>query len=383
MELWDAALPMLTRVAEIVAERARRLGPLPFDEVVELALYHPEYGFYSRGGEAGRGGDFITSPEVGPLFGAVVARALDDWWLELASPDPFVVVEAGAGSGTLARDVLRAEPACAPALRYVLVERSERLREQQVGRVPLEPARQVLGPVVVDDPDEGPHAVPGIGPLVTSLGELAQRPFTGVVLANELLDNLAFALVERKDDGWSEVRVGDDLAEVLVPAHPELAHEAARLAPDAGLRARVPIQLRASDWVRSALSVVDRGRVVVADYVDTSASMADRPWTEWVRTYRSHGPGGHPLERLGEQDITCEVAVDQLPVPDYDRSQAEFLRGHGIGDLVSEARRAWEQRAHIGDLEALKHRSRLSEAEALTDPAGLGAFRVLEWKVAG
>jgi SAM-dependent MidA family methyltransferase len=109
--------------------------------------------------------------------------------------------------------------------------------------------------------------------------------------------------------------------------------------------------------------------------------MARRPWTEWVRTYRGHGPGGHPLEHLGEQDITCEVAVDQLPGPDATSSQADFLRAHGLDVLVNDARRAWQERAHIGDLDALKHRSRVGESEALTDPGGLGAFRVLEWEV--
>ena len=97
---------------------------MPFDEVIELALYHPEHGFYGRGGGAGRGADFLTSPEVGPLFGAVVARALDTWWTELGTPDPFIVVEAGAGVGTLARSILTANPACSPAVRYVVVERS-------------------------------------------------------------------------------------------------------------------------------------------------------------------------------------------------------------------------------------------------------------------
>jgi SAM-dependent MidA family methyltransferase len=332
---------------------------------------------------AGRGGDFLTSPEVGPLFGAVVAQALDAWWQELGSPDPFVVVEAGAGVGTLARDILKAAPACAPALRYVLVEQSESLREQQSGRVPLEPARQVLGPVVVDDPDEGPHAVPGIGPLATALAELPQHPFVGVVVANELLDNLAFDLLERSDIGWSEVRVGEDLVEVLVPARAELAGEATRLVPDALRGARIPLQRSAAGWLRSTHGIVERGRVVVVDYADSTSSMAARPWTEWVRTYRAHGRGGLPLEHLGEQDITCEVAVDQLPKPDLDRSQADFLKAHGLDELVAEARRAWQERAGIGDLEALKHRSRLSEAEALTDPAGLGSFRVLEWQVPG
>jgi len=98
-------------------ERIRREGPITFAAYMEAALYHEPDGFFARGGGAGRAGaDFVTSPEVGSLFGALVARALDRSWLDLGAPDPFVVVEAGAGRGRLAADVLRAEPACAPAL---------------------------------------------------------------------------------------------------------------------------------------------------------------------------------------------------------------------------------------------------------------------------
>ena len=74
---------------------------------MDLALYG-EHGFYASGGRAGRRGDFITSPEVGPLFGAVLARAIDAWWNELGRPSDFAVVEAGAGPGTLARAILAA-----------------------------------------------------------------------------------------------------------------------------------------------------------------------------------------------------------------------------------------------------------------------------------
>jgi SAM-dependent MidA family methyltransferase len=109
--------------------------------------------------------------------------------------------------------------------------------------------------------------------------------------------------------------------------------------------------------------------------------MATRAWTEWMRTYLGHGRGSAPLEHLGEQDITCEVAVDQLSRPDSNRTQAEFLRAHGIDRLLDTARTAWQERAHIGDLEALKQRSRVSEGDALIDESGLGAFRVLEWEV--
>ncbi|TML93419.1 MAG: hypothetical protein E6G06_02795 [Actinobacteria bacterium] len=356
-----------------------------FDELVELALYHHEAGFYGRGGHAGRGGgDFITSPEVGPLFGAVLARALDAWWDELDRPDPFVVVEAGAGAGTLARAVLDARPSCAIALRYVLVERSLVLRRRQAERLSLEPARLALGPVGPDDPDLGRRPIAGLGPLVTALAELPAGPFTGVVLANELLDNLAFRLLERTHEGWAEVRVGERLDEVVVPAEADVAAEARHLVPDAEAGARIPLQQQAQAWLRQALAALWAGRVVMVDYADDTASLARRPWTTWVRTYRAHGLGGHPLEHLGEQDLTCEVAVDQLShvrVPSADRSQAEFLRAHGLESLVAAARDAWLARAHVGDLEALKHRSRIAEAQALCDPSGLGGFRVLEWEV--
>jgi SAM-dependent MidA family methyltransferase len=191
----------------------------------------------------------------------------------------------------------------------------------------------------------------------------------GVVLANELLDNLPFRLLERGEDGWLEVFV-DEGREVLVPSDADF---------DAPVGARIPIQERAAQWVRDATAAADR--VLVFDYARTTAEMARLPWTEWLRTYRAHGRGGHPLERPGEQDITCDVAIDQLPPPTTIRTQADFLRAHGIDELADEARAKWQERAHIGDLQALRHRSRLTEAAALTDPSGLGAFAVMEWVV--
>ncbi|MEX2048295.1 MAG: SAM-dependent methyltransferase, partial [Gemmatimonadota bacterium] len=114
-------------LAEVLAERIHREGPIPFDAFVETALYG-DGGFFDRGRGAGRANrDFVTSPEVGQLFGAVVARALDRWWEELGRPDPFLVVDAGAGRGRLAADVLAASPESAGAMRLVLVERSAEL----------------------------------------------------------------------------------------------------------------------------------------------------------------------------------------------------------------------------------------------------------------
>jgi SAM-dependent MidA family methyltransferase len=362
----DPEFEALNRLERRVAEAIHRRGPVPFSEVMEVALYDPDDGFYASGGSAGRRGDFITSPEVGPLFGAVVARAIDRWWQEAGSPDPFVVVEAGAGVGTLARSVLAADPACAPALRYVLVERSDRLRAHHGDYLAIESSAHAFAPER-EEIEHDPVLDLPTGPIAVSLSEMPRVP-ADVVLANELLDNLPCDLLERSGERTCEVRVGledERLVEVLVPTELSVA------------TGREPVQTAAAHWVRDARALARR--IVVLDYADTTSAMAARPWTEWLRTYRGHQRGGHPLDDLGTQDITCEVALDQLPAPDSNMAQADWLRGHGLDELVDEGRRVWTERASIGDLDAVRARSRVTEAEALTDPAGLGAFRVLEW----
>lgn len=368
----------MTSAEGILRAAVARRGPLPLEEVVDLALYHPEVGFYSGAGHAGRDGDFLTSPEVGPLFGTVVARALDAWWRGAGEPHPFVVVEAGAGPGSLARSVLAARPACSGSLRYVLVERSAAQRARHAERFSLETdgAAFVADPDVGDDDSQSPSSPDG--PIVVSRPDLPRLSGPAVVLANELLDNLPFGLLERQAEGWAEVRVGvarGALVERLVPV-------TAGPAVEVPLGARVPRQRVAADWVQGARDLAGRGgRVVAIDYASTTAELASRPWTDWVRTYRRHARGTGVLEDLGEQDITCEVAVDQLGVaPTSDRSQADWLSAHGIDEVVDAARRSWRDRAAIGDLEAIRSRSTVSEGEALLDPSGLGAFRVLEWE---
>jgi NADH dehydrogenase [ubiquinone] 1 alpha subcomplex assembly factor 7 len=387
---FERQAPAASGVSGAVAAAIRRHGAIPLERVLERALYDPTSGFYETGGRAGgRAGDFLTSPEVGALFGAVVARALDRWWRAMDAPDPFVVVEAGAGPGTLARTVLASEPECAPALRYVLVERSAAQRRLHAENLRLEDPALAFAPV---DPDtEAP--VPGspVGPICVSLAELPRIAGPAVVLANELLDNLPFGLAEWGGDGWREVRVDlaaapdgrERLVERAVPLDVDRAELLDRLVPDARAGARVPLQDAARSWLRDALTVAGpRGRVVVLDYAATTAELAARPQQEWVRTYRAHARGGGPLDDLGLQDVTCEVAVDQLALvrhPSSEATQADWLRAHGIEDLVAAARATWAQRAHLGDLAALTARSRITEADALLDPAGLGGFRVLEW----
>jgi SAM-dependent MidA family methyltransferase len=362
---------------------------------MEAALYDPGGGFFAVAGGAGRaGGDFVTSVEVGSLFGALVARAVDGWWDQLGRPDPYIVVDAGAGRGQLARDVLRATPRCAAALRYVLVERSAALRTAQAEHLQLEPAELVLGPAVPPEPDEEPVAIPGSGPMVTALEELPAGPAVGVVVANELADNLPFRIVERTHDGWNEIRVAVAAAEhdrdhafveIAFPADEGLTAAADRLAGGLTLRngTRLPVPTALADWLRSAAAVLRRGVIAVVDYGAPVEELASRGQDGWLRTYRSQRRGTSPLDAPGSQDITADVPDEALRRAAaaaglsvlLETTQAEWLRSLGVDALVEEARAAWHART-ANDLAALTARSRVHEAEALLDPDGLGAHRV-------
>ncbi len=322
-------------------------GAIPFSEFMNISLYG-ESGFYSVSGRAGRRGDFITSPEVGPLFGTVLARSIDAWWRELGEPSEFTVVDAGAGPGTLARGIIAVAPQCSNALRYIAVEVSAAQRE-------LHPSD------------------------VESRSSMPSGPITGVVLANELLDSLPFRLFVF-DGTWQEAYVatgdGGSFVEVLrTPA--SLPAGLPQLAPHG---ARVPVQTQAAQWVADTLRLIERGRLVVFDYcTPTTSELANRPWCEWLRTFRQHERGGHYLRSPGEQDVTSQVVVEQLPAPTSVTTQADFLRDWGIDSLVGEGREYWSRHASAPDLAAMKMRSRISEAEALLDLAGLGSFTALQW----
>jgi SAM-dependent MidA family methyltransferase len=326
-------------------------GSIRFDEFMTIALYG-EHGFYTAGGQAGRRGDFITSPEVGPLFGAVLARWIDAEWGRLGEPDDFTIVEFGAGPGTLARSVLAAAPKWRD--HFVAVEVSEHQRRQHPSGV-----RSVL-----ETHPSGTRT-------------------SGVVIANELLDNLPFRLAVF-DGGWREVTVslGRDSGFVETTAAPDPAWE--WLPANAPHGARVPIQEQAARWVVSATSSLRQGTVIAFDYcTPATAELAARPWRDWLRTYRAHGRGVHYLQAPGEQDITGQVCLDQLPSPQVVELQTVFLRRWQIEELVAAGRRAWESSAARPDLASLTMRSRVREAEALLDPGGLGAFTVASWLVTG
>ncbi|KKK73199.1 hypothetical protein LCGC14_2896210, partial [marine sediment metagenome] len=121
---------------EAIVARIQSQGPITFRDFMEAALYHPQHGYYrSRREKMGRAGDYLTSPEVSPAFGVLVGRQLREMWQAMGSPRRFHVVEAGAGTGLLCRDILRWARGHAPDLRgaltYTIVEVSDALVERQ------------------------------------------------------------------------------------------------------------------------------------------------------------------------------------------------------------------------------------------------------------
>ena len=324
-------------------------GAISFEQYMGLALYG-EGGFYQDGGKAGRRGDFITSPEVGPLFAAVIARYLDDCWNELGCPNSFDVVEVGAGTGTLARGIFDAQPKCLSALNYVAVEVSEAQRASHPG-------------------------------FVDSVEQFPDRTIQGVVLANELLDNLPFKLFVY-DSKWMEafVELGDDgkFVEVLraVDVIPAI------LPKSAPLGSRAPIQTAASQWLLNVSQKLSRGRVLLFDYCSESTSeIVVTPWREWLRTYKDHERGVHYLIEPGSQDITTQVMIDQLMMAEPHllvTQQAEWLLNWGIDELVAAGSKYWEEHKSAPDIAAMKMRSRITEIEMLKALSQTGGYSTVE-----
>ena len=300
----SAGHPELLR---LLSEEISARGPVSFARFMELALHHPEYGYYARGPERlGRGGDFFTASDVGAAFGACFARQLVEMDALLDRPKIFRYVEHGAGRGLLARDVEDALLAQAPELagRFaaVLVDRSPGMRGASAERVP--------GARVVAEED-------------------APRGGAGCVVAVELLDALPVHRVRRRGATLVEVLValeGDRLVEVEGDPGDELrawvdAHGAA---PEDGDEAEACLAL--GPTLAGLAASIDRGFLVIVDYGHEAKRLfgpAHRRGT--LLAYHRHRANEDYLLRVGEQDLTAHVNLTAL------RREAEALGLHTAG----------------------------------------------------
>jgi SAM-dependent MidA family methyltransferase len=332
-----------------------KTGPVPFERFMELALYGPE-GYFTAGPlRSEKAGDFLTSPEVSPFFGATLAALVREEYLRIGPP--FHLVEVAAGSGSLLRPLLAAYPVEAWA-------------------VEVSPAaRGALSTVV---PPER---------VVADLSSVPD-PLRGVVITNELVDNLPMALAQFGEQGWRERWVGmegNGFGFLDHAVRPEVADWLAAFAGPVEAGDWVEVQLAAGRWLAATLERMVEGSLLVIDFGDLAENLAPRRRQGTLRTYRSHHLGPHPLDQPGAIDITadvnfsalCEVAVEAGAEVELTR-QEEFLSRLGLRDQLRELRVAELEMARSArHQDRLQLRSQVTEVETLLHPRGLGDFRVL------
>jgi SAM-dependent MidA family methyltransferase len=353
---------LLERIrAEIAAT-----GPLTFARFMELALYEPGLGYYRvEADRPGRSGDFLTAPETHPMFGAALGRQLDEAWLRLDRPDPFVLREYGPGSGTLATTILaglRADGSgLAEALRYEPIEINEHRRAEIDARVELGSATPA-------------------GQAAAESGRL-----TGAILANEFLDALPVHRVEARAGRLLERFVdwdGNSGRLVDRPAAPSSAALEERLERDGVSLAEgqvAEICLAVDPWLEEVAGALERGLVLVLDYGHPAPVLYDPGRVGGsLRAYSGQQAHGDPFRAVGRQDLTAHVDLTALEAGARsvgldvlgDVPQASFLLGCGLEELLERIRS--NPATTMEDWLAAR-----SAIGRFLDPAALGGFRAV------
>jgi SAM-dependent MidA family methyltransferase len=348
-------------------------GRIPFARFMEVALYHPAWGYYlSPVRRPGRPGDFLTAPETHPFFGITLARQIAECWERLDRPNPFVVREYGSGIGALAWDVIAGlsheAPECRAALEYRLVETNpHRLAESLAGFAESGLHDAILG-------EEIP---PGSDP----------EPITGVVIANEVADALPVHRLIWRDSHLREAWVvwsGGEFSE----EEGDLSPEAAAANPEEMLREigvvlnqgdRIEISPAAAAWFTSAARGLLRGYAIVIDYgyPATELYRAHR-LAGTVRAHRGHTVTDRPFEYVGEQDLTAHVDFTALRRAGEvagltfagQSNQGAFLASLKMGDLL----------VALGEdpqTDLAEYLAAQAATLRLIDPGGMGRFGVL------
>jgi SAM-dependent MidA family methyltransferase len=271
-------------IEAICADIARSGGRIPFARFMELALYHPEFGYYTSGRQRiGQAGDYFTSVSVGPLFGKLLAKQFLKWREELGNLSEFEIVEFGGHRGQLRDDVL----ATTPDLNYRVVE----------------------------------------------VGDALPDSIVGCVFSNEFLDALPVHRVKVKNGIWKEVFVGQaarlpsavdeprqagclpyNFEEVLGPlSSPRLAEYLRDLPIQYMEGYQTEVNLRALDWMEDVAHRLKRGFVLTIDYgYEWPEYFAPQHRDGTLLCYHRHTKSGDPYANVGEQDITAHVEFTSL-----------------------------------------------------------------------
>jgi len=316
-----------------------KAGPIPFVRFMELALYHPQYGYYMRQPNGadheriGWSGDFYTSADVHPILGRAIAAQARQMDKLLGFPTPFTIVEMGAGKGLFARDCLAAiyaeQDDFASRVRYVLIERSPAMRELQ---------RQNLAPWLNK---------PGLVTWVEGLDGLAPQSVIGLFFSNELIDAFPVHRVQVKTGRTEELYVDyreGRFVDCLRPlSSAALTHYLQHLNATWPEGYRTEVNLLAMDWMEQVARRMDRGFVMTIDYGHTAEDLY-RPERRdgTFLCYFQQQTNEDPFLHVGEQDMTAHVDFSSLASVGKAQgldvtgftNQMSFLMGLGIEEMI-------------------------------------------------
>jgi SAM-dependent MidA family methyltransferase len=357
-------------LAKIQANSDKRIT---FAEFMDLALYHPDYGYYCSGQVAiGAKGDFFTSSSLGADFGELLAEQLAEIWLVLDRPESFQVVEMGAGLGDLAIDILNYWQSNYPDLlqnvEYSIIEESSSLIATQQEKLQSWQEK-------------------GIRLSWKSWSDLPNYSVKGCFFSNELIDAFPVHQVIWQNHQLQEIYIGEnqgELIEIIAELSiPELLNYFQQVqininSADYPEGYRTEVNLQALDWLNRVSQKLKQGYLLTIDY-GYSAQKYYHPQRSQgtLQCYYQHRYHSDPLVNLGLQDITTHVNFTALENQGKSlgletlgfTQQGLFLMSLGLGDRLAEL-----STDKFNFAEIFKRRDALHQ---LIDPTGLGKFGVL------
>jgi SAM-dependent MidA family methyltransferase len=348
-----------------IEQEIRQHGPIPFSRYMELCLYDPELGYYSRNAQQfGKAGDFYTSSDVHAVFGRLLARQFDEMWRALGSPERVDLVELGPGRGLFAQDVLawseKKFPDCFHSLRYVLVENSAALRQR-------------IKETLADHLESGKAELS----TLAALEEESTRKTPAILFANEFFDALPVEILSTKGTLRIGTRDGHFI-ETWVQSAAEELEFLDRYSVHPGPDERIEAPLAAQQFMERIAASIERGFLLAIDYGYTREEQLAGRHRGTLKALRQHSVSANPYEAPGEQDITADVNFSALAAAmekhgmQAERlvTQSHFLMGIGESNQFADAFeecRLPQERAKVAL--QLKH---------LVTPAGMGeSFQVL------
>jgi SAM-dependent MidA family methyltransferase len=341
---------------EIVAR-----GPMRFSRYMELCLYDPEFGYYSRHAEQfGKSGDFYTSSDVHAVFGRLMARQFEEMWRVLGRPEKIEILELGPGRGLFAQDVLdwseKKFPEFFGALTYSLLEQSGVLR----ARIEATLARHI---------ERGKVVLVGEKTLRSNLSTDAI-----IVFANEFFDALPVEIVSSE----GSLRLGAGLTETWAPLDDAESKFLAEYSIQPLVGERLEVQLIAQRYAAEIAATIERGFLVVIDYGYTLKEQLSGRHRGTLMTYRQHAASANPYQAPGEQDLTAHVNFTALAAelerngvaPQPLVTQSQFLLGIGEPNQFADA---------FEDCGLPQERAKVAlQLKHLITPSGVGeSFQVL------